>query len=107
MKIIFTLCMACFVSISAFAQNEGKLTINLPSDEFTVVVNGRIYDIVSNTVTLENIRAGEYRIKIYRYNGSAESSIDPTPPLYSAFIVVKPNFHVDMMIMRDGKFFVA
>ena len=107
MRYIFTFMIAMLICATSFAQNDGKLTISLPSDQFTVIVNGRIYDIVNNSVTLENIRAGEYRIKIYRYNGGAESFMESTPPLCTTFIVVKPNFHVDLMISQDGKIYVG
>jgi hypothetical protein len=106
MRSIFTLLIAFFISVSAFAQNDGMLTITLPSDQFTVIVNGRIYDIVSNTVTIDNIRAGEYRIKIYRYNGNTGNMRQMREPLYSTFVMVKAHYHVDMMINRFGKIYV-
>ena len=106
MKSVFTLLIAFLVSVSAFAQNDGILTITLPSDQFTVIVNGRIYDIVGTTVTIDNIRAGEYRIKIYRYNGNAGNVLQSREPLYSTFVSVKANYHVDMMINRFGKIYV-
>ena len=106
MRSIFTLLIALFVSASAFAHNDGMLTITLPSDQFTVIVNGRIYDIVSNTVTIDNIRAGEYRIKIYRYNGNTGNMRQMRDPLYSTFVMVKARYHVDMMINRFGKIYV-
>jgi hypothetical protein len=107
MRSVFTLFIAILLSSAAFAFNEGKLTITLPSDEFTVTVNGMIYQMIGNTVTVENIKAGEYRVKIYRYGGNTAGNMRQSrEPLYNSFIVIKPSYHVDMMINRFGKIYV-
>lgn len=106
MRSVFTLSAILFLSISAFALNEGTLTITLPSDQFTVTVNGRIYTLYQNTVTLDNINAGEYRIKIYRLSTNNGNMRQLRQPLYSTMVQVKPNTHVDIMINRFGRIFL-
>ena len=98
MRIIYTLLIAAFVTLTSFTEKEGKLTITLPSDQFTVIVNGRIYDFVGNTVTIENIKGGEYRIRIYSYNPGGGNVLQSKSPLYVGFVEIKPEQELNLVI---------
>jgi hypothetical protein len=102
MRSICTLLIAAFVSLTSFSGNESKLTITLPSDQFTVILNGRIYDIVGNTVTIDNIKAGEYRIRIYSYNPDGGNAFQSKSPLYAGFVEVKPEQEL-YLVINPGK----
>ena len=78
MKAIFTLLFATSIATSAFAYNEGKLTITLASrSNVQVVVDGRTYQQNDNTIVLNDVQPGNHRIQIYkaqRYgNGNSRS----------------------------------
>ena len=114
MKTIFTL---LFVTIftSAFAYDEGKLTITVASQKnLQVYVDGRIYQADDNSFVLNNIQPGNHTIKIYKKakknnNGNNRNSrndrndINRNDLIYSSTVYVRPSTHVDVMINRFGK----
>ena len=102
MKTIFILLMITTFSLSAFAYDEGKLTVTVASQSnIQVVIDGRSYNVYENTVVLNNIRSGNHNIKIYRGRNSSRGN--RAELLYSANIYIKPSYDVDVMINRFGK----
>ena len=112
MKTVFTLLLATFFT-SAFARNEGKLTISIVSDKnFTVYVDGRQFQDEENTFTLNNVRPGNHTIQVYRAGRSNNAgntrnrnrNYDRRGTLvYSSTVYVRPAYHVDVTINRFGK----
>jgi hypothetical protein len=102
MKTIFILLMITTFSLSAFAYDEGKLTVTVASQSnIQVVIDGRSYNVYENTIVLNNIRSGNHNIKIYRARNSSRGN--RAELLYSANIYIKPSYDVDVMINRFGK----
>lgn len=113
MKSIFTLLLATFFT-SAFARNEGKLTISIVSAKnFSVYVDGRLYQDEENTFTLNNIQPGNHTIQVYRRtrnnqagrnNRNSNRNNDRRGELvYNSTVYVRPSYHVDVTINRFGK----
>jgi hypothetical protein len=115
MKAIFTLLLVT-VFTSAFAYDEGKLTITVASQKnIQVYVDGRIYQADENSFVLNNIQPGNHSIKIYKkgkknnnsYGNNRNSRNDRNDNrndlIYSSTVYVKPSTHVDVMINRFGK----
>jgi hypothetical protein len=108
MKYLFTLLFATSLATSAFAYNEGKLTITLATkSNVQVVVDGRTYQENENTIVLNDVQPGNHRIQIYKAkrngNGNGRSRNDRNELLYTTTVQVKPNYHVDIMVNRFGK----
>ena len=110
MKTIFTLLLATIFTTNAFAYDEGRITITVstPSD-VRVVIDNRTYRLDDNSLVLNNVRAGQYTIQVYRgrannrNNGNNKNRNNRNNILYSSTIYVKPNYDVDIMINRFGK----
>ncbi|ANE50369.1 DUF4476 domain-containing protein [Flavisolibacter tropicus] len=108
MKAIFTFLFATSIATSAFAYNEGKLTITLASkSNMQVVVDGRAYQQNDNSIVLNDVQPGNHRIQIYKAyrngNGNGRGRNDRNELLYATTVQVKPNYHVDVMVNRFGK----
>jgi len=106
MKAFFTLLAATILSTSAFAYNEGKLTVTFAArSNVQVVINGRSYQAGDNAIVLNDVQPGNHRIQIYkaRRNGNGRNRNDRNELLYSTMVQVKPNYHVDIMVNRFGK----
>ena len=110
MKAIFTLLLATVFG-SAFARNEGKLTISVVSNKkFQVYVDGRQYHDRDGLYVLNHIQPGNHNIQVYRQsgnnnngNGNSRNRDRRGELLYSSTIYVRPSYHVDVMINRFGK----
>jgi hypothetical protein len=111
MKTIFTLLLAT-VFTSAFAYDEGRLTISVAVKNAQVYVDGRIYQDDDNNFVLNNIQPGNHTIKIYRMvsksngYGSARNSrknVQKNELVYASTVYVRPSYHVDVMVNRFGK----
>lgn len=110
MKTIFTLLLATVLSSSAFAYNEGRLTVTFAGNtNVQVVIDGRSFHQQDNSILLDNIQPGQHSIQIYRSraNGRYQNNRNSRPSrndlIYSSSVYVKPNHHVDVMINRFGK----
>ena len=108
MKTIFTLLFATSFTLSAFAYDEGRLTITMAQNRnYTVQINGRLYNDGDNTITLQNIRSGNYDVRVYRTGNQNNNRRDRNGRrgelVYSSTIYVRPSYHVDVMINRFGK----
>jgi hypothetical protein len=116
MKTIFTLLLASIFTTCAFAADEGRLTITVSTQkDVHVVIDNRTYrlDDDDNSLVLNNVRAGQHTIQVYRNRGnnrnnsnSRNSRNNRNDILYSSTVYVRPNYDVDIMINRFGKAFV-
>jgi len=112
MKAIFTLLLATIFT-SAFARNEGKLTISIVSDKtFQVYVDGKQYYDNDGIFTLNSIQTGNHSIQVYRQVNNNSGNVrnrnnnnyDRRGELmYSSTVYVRPSYHVDVLINRFGK----
>ena len=111
MKTFLTLLFATFLSISAFAYGEGRLTITLATKNSQVLVDGRTYLAGSdNTIVIDNLRPGNHNVRIYdtrkRRNGRNDRNTRNERSgdlIYSGTIHLKSFQHVDIMVNRFGK----
>jgi hypothetical protein len=115
MKTIFTLLLATVFTGSAFAYDEGKITITTAvKKDVQVYVDGRLYQENDNMITLNNVQPGNHTIKIYKIkknnnNGygnnrnGRKNQANNNELLYSTSIYVRPSYHVDVVINRFGK----
>ncbi|MBA2745923.1 MAG: hypothetical protein H0U44_06845 [Flavisolibacter sp.] len=79
MKTLFTLITATFISVAAFAANEGILTITLANaGNASISVNGRTYQFKSKTLVLHDLRPGNYAIRIFLTAMPAETTREET-----------------------------
>jgi hypothetical protein len=108
MKTIFTLLLATIFTTSAFALDESRLTITVStSNDVQVMIDNKTYRLDENSVILNNIRAGQHTVQVYRgranNNRGNNRNNNRNNVLYSSTIYVKPNYDVDIMINRFGK----
>jgi hypothetical protein len=108
MKTIFTLLLATIFTTSAFALDESRLTITVStSNDVQVMIDNKTYRLDENSVVLNNIRAGQHTVQVYRgranNNRGNNRNNNRNNVLYSSTIYVKPNYDVDIMINRFGK----
>ncbi|MCW3074925.1 MAG: hypothetical protein JWP69_1994 [Flaviaesturariibacter sp.] len=106
MKTLFTFLLATSVASSAFAYDEGRLTVTFAAkSNVQVIIDNRSYSGDDNTVVLNNIRPGQHTIQVYRAkrNGNGRNNNNRADLLYSSTIYVKPSYDVDVMINRFGK----
>lgn len=109
MKTLFTLLLATSFASSAFAYDEGKLTVTVAAkSNVQVVIDNRSFNLDENSVVLTNIQPGQHMIQIYKAkrNGNSRNGANRADLLYSSAIYVKPSYDVDVMINRFGKAFV-
>jgi hypothetical protein len=111
MKTIFTLLLASLFTTSAFAADDGRLTITISTQtDVQVVIDNRTYrlDDNDNTLVLNNVRPGQHTIQVYynrgnRNNGNSRNRNNRKDILYSSTVNVRPNYDMDIMINRFGK----
>jgi hypothetical protein len=111
MKTIFTLLLASLFTTSAFAADDGRLTITISTQtDVQVVIDKQTYrlDDNDNTLVLNNVRPGQHTIQVYynrgnRNNGNSQNRNNRKDILYSSTVNVRPNYDVDIMINRFGK----
>jgi hypothetical protein len=103
MKSFFTLLLATAFTTSAFAYNEGKLTVTFAAkSNVQVVIDGRTYQQNDNSIVLNDIQPGNHRIQIYKAKRNGNGR-DRNELLYNTVVQVRPNYHVDIMVNRFGK----
>jgi hypothetical protein len=113
MKTIFTLLLGSILTTSAFAADEGRLTITVSTQKNVhVVIDNRTYrlDDDDNSLILNNVRPGQHTIQVYRNRGNNRNNSNSrynrnnrNDILYSSTVYVRPNYDVDIMINRFGK----
>lgn len=106
MKTIFTLLLATVFSASAFAYNEGKISITVPSsNNLQLQIDGRNYSLSDNSFVLGNVSPGSHSIRIYRSGkrGGNRDRNRNADVLYAGNVYVKPSYHVDLVLNRFGK----
>jgi hypothetical protein len=115
MKTNFTHLLATLLTSSAFAYDEGKITITTAiKKDVQVYMDDRLVQDNDNMIVLNNVRPGNHSIKIYRMarneskrkNGNYRNGRNDRRDydlLYSATVYVKPAYHVDVVINRFGR----
>lgn len=106
MKAFFTLLAATMLTTSAFAYNEGKLTVTFAAKRnVQVLIDGRLYQANDNAIVLNEVQPGRHRIQVYsaKRNNNGRTRYDQRELLYSTTVQVRPNYHVDVMVNRFGK----
>jgi hypothetical protein len=107
MKIAFTLLSSLIIISTAFAGNESRLTISVTGKtEFEIVVDNRSYTTENNALLISGIKPGYHTIKVYRIRGGRGNAVrvnDRNGLVNTSTILVKPGYHIDIMINRFGK----
>ncbi|MDB5196130.1 MAG: hypothetical protein JWP88_500 [Flaviaesturariibacter sp.] len=110
MKTLFTLLLATSLASSAFAYDEGRLTVTFASSSnVQVLIDNRIYSQDDNSVVLNNVQPGQHTIQIYKASRNGRNygkSNNRADLLYSSTVYIKPSYDVDVMINRFGKAFI-
>ena len=114
MKSTFTLFAAfLFSMIINAAHSQSKISISSFSNAgIRVMVDGDRYNVVGNTITLNNIRPGFHVVKIYQQRrftrgsgGIGNNQASSYQVVYSSRVNVRSRYHVDIVINRFGKAF--
>ncbi len=105
MKQIFTTLLAIIISVSAMAQNSGRLSVNSShSNSLVVVIDNRSYQLNSNRdILLNDIPAGNHQIKIVK---QMRGSWRRNTIIYESNLFIRRGMHVDIMINRFGRVFI-
>jgi len=118
MKTIFTLLLASVFTTSAFAYDEGRISISIPAGKATeVYIDDRPYKLTDNSILIDNVQTGNHSIKVYSrppYNSagnkgrgnrgnSRNNQNNQANLVYSSTVYVRPSYHVDVVINRFGK----
>jgi hypothetical protein len=110
MKTVFTI-LFITVLTSAFAYDEGKITIAVATNQpVAVYVDNRLYQFQGNEIELNNVVPGSHNIRIYQtrsHTGNSRNSRMANQRrqelLYSGTVYVRSFYHVDVMVNRFGK----
>lgn len=118
MKKIFTLLVSSLFSLSLLAFEGSRLTISSPgtSRELKVEIDGRLFTMQNNAVTIGFLQDGLHDVKIFREkqgfrdrdrfdqgNGKRFGSDRRREIIYSSTIMLRRGFHLDITINRFGK----
>ncbi|MGB8191499.1 MAG: DUF4476 domain-containing protein [Chitinophagaceae bacterium] len=109
MNKIYSLLLASFFSIAAFAAERPKsarLTIaTYDNVSIRVEIDGRSFNDNDNAIRINNINAGYHNIQVYRRSGNSREVFGRNREklLYSTSMYVKPEHQVDILIDRSGR----
>lgn len=106
MKSIITLLATFFLSVVLFANNNPSRLIitNLENSTLRIVVDGRKYNGIGNTLSLNDLSAGQHNIKVYKVR---RGWFNNDQLVYSSTIFFKPNYQVNILINRSGEVSLA
>jgi len=106
MKTIITFLAFVFLSVSLSAKdNQGRLLItNLENTTLRIVIDGRHYDGIGNTLALNDLSAGYHQVKVYQVRKGWFKS---DRLIYTSRVFLKPNYQVNVLINRSGEISVA
>jgi len=109
MKKTFTLFAALLlVVIMNAAHSQSRFSISSVSKSaIRVMIDGNRYNVIGNTLMINNLRPGFHSVKIYRQNRGVKSNqfSNNYQLVYSARVNVRPQYHADITINRFGKAF--
>lgn len=106
MKTTSTLLMAIFISMASFAiPVQSKLSITVVGNKnIEIMVDNSRYQSQDNSVVINNLQAGSHTIKVYNLKNKGRNIFrNNAKLLYSSTIYVRPGYHVDIIIDRNGK----
>lgn len=112
MKNIFTLFAGLFLTISAFAFDNTRLSISsFTNKDLQIEIDGRKQNFKNNAISLRNLSTGYHTIKIFREtkkknNGWFGNNKSKQEIIYNSSINIKNGYHVDIAINRFGKVLV-
>lgn len=117
MKSIFTLLTTAFISLSGYAFfDQTRLTISTSGNiPVRIMVDGKKYTNKNGDVTINNLVAGYHTVKIFvqqrqkgqeRDRGQFNGAPTYYQVMYNSSIMIKQQFHTDLMVNRFGKVFI-
>ncbi|MEJ7766567.1 MAG: hypothetical protein WKF89_02065 [Chitinophagaceae bacterium] len=93
MKNLIALITTFFLSLALFAnKNPGRLVItNMENTTLRITVDGRKYDGIDKTLTLNDLSAGDHHIKVYKIRRGwfANDQL-----MYSSAVFFNPGYQV-------------
>ena len=106
MKSVTTLFATFFLSLAIFANNNPSRLIitNLENTTLRIIVDGKKYDGIGNTLSLNDLSAGHHNIKVYKVRKGWWNS---NQLVYSSTVFFKPNYQVNILISRSGEVSLA
>lgn len=106
MKSITTLLATLLVSVALFANNNPSRLIvtNLENTTLRIIVDGKKYDGIGNTLSLNDLQAGYHNIKVYKVRRGWWNN---NQLIYSSTVFLKPNYQVNILINRSGEISLA
>lgn len=109
MKKTFTLTIAILLTISMYAfPTNSALSISATiTNNMYVQIDGNKFRTNSNELMLNDITPGYHRVQVYQQKiGVRNNPFSNSQLLYSSTILIKPQYHVDIVINRFGKAFI-
>lgn len=106
MKTTSTLLLALFISAASFANAvQSKLSITVVGNRnIEIVVDNSRYQSQDNSIVINSLQPGSHSIKVYSLRNNRRSIWgNKSELLYSSTVYVKPGYHVDMTIDRNGR----
>ena len=106
MKTTSTLLMAIFISLASFANAvQSKLSITVVGNRnIEIMVDNNRYQSNDNSVVINTLQAGSHTIKVYDLKSKGRNIFrNNAKLLYSSTIYVRPGYHIDVTIDRNGK----
>lgn len=106
MKKIFTLFIASFISMSLLAFDGTRLSISSFSNkaELKIEVDGRLFTMKNNAVTLGYMGEGYHQVKIFREGKRGGFGFGRREEVvYKGTVLLKRGFHTDITVNRFGK----
>ena len=106
MKTTSTLLMAVFISVASFANPvQSKLSITVVGNKnIEIMVDNSRYQSQDNSIVINSLQAGSHTIKVYNLKNKGRNIFrNNAKLLYSSTIYVRPGYHVDITIDRNGK----
>lgn len=102
MKKIITFLAFVFLSVSVFADRfPSRLVVtNLENTTVRIVIDGRHYEGIGNTLALNDLSAGYHKVKVYQVRRGWFNS---DRLIYSSKVFLKPNYQVNVLINRSGQ----
>jgi hypothetical protein len=101
MKNIFTFLLGSLMAVSVFAADAGRVTVSFyGNQDYQVFIDGRsIYSGNNNKTYLNDVRAGQHTIEVYRTKRNNKRN---NRPVYSNQFVVRPQYDLNIIVDRDG-----
>ncbi len=109
MKKTSTLIIAIILTASIYAYPiQSALSISATiTNNMYVLIDGNKYKASSNELLVNDIVPGYHRVQVYQQKmGVRNNPFSSNQLLYSSNILVKPQYHVDIVINRFGKAFI-